>query len=580
MRKLIALILLSLTATAGAQNIVSAGTVLNGGVNETPNWKTVTMSSSTWTSAAAHGLSNGDAVVFKTTGTLPSVTGDSWSGGAVAPITAIEAGRVYYVVNTASTTFQITSYIGGTAMTLSSGSGTHSVNLVTRRNLVLGVNRDGAITAQTADSTVVGGNARGSYAFDLQRGRTAANQVAEPTGSFILTGINNRVTTHSGVTGSFYGAYGGIISGYGNLMTHNGRGSLMGGLDNSLTGGSSTSLVFGERNYVMGGSGQAMIVLGSQGLGGCQDLFMTGFHNLANGVGSTDLGTTGAQIGAIGAGSILTGAGGSNMQLFGAGVHGYWTGCEFRSNHANKDKAMIRGNLILDTSSTTAMGTIANGGTRTNEFYLMGYYPDSIMQQASDVNTGTDVFTGISTALAANTAVRVLSTDDLPAPLVADTTYYIKSPSATTFQLSATAGGAAIDITTTGTGVMGVTRYFSATASGPRWCRLFPSKLYTWNFTVEATLKSATTPTYAVWQRRVTYLQGATIPSEPTIVGSVQTVGTDVGSNAGGPPASWTLNLTVATDGLHVSVTVLNNDGTARNVHATAAFECVEINTL
>jgi len=579
MKKLLIALILA-CATASGQVISGTGTVLNGGVTATYRWVPVTMATSTWTSASAHGLSNGDSVIFKSSGTLPSVSGDTWAGGTVAPITVIEPGRVYYVTNTASTTFQIASYVGGAALTLSSGSGTHYVNLVTRKDLTLGVNRDGAITAQPYDSTILGGNLRGAFALDLQRGRTAANQVAETTGSIILTGINNRVTTYGGVTGTLYGAYGGVLSGYGNLMTHNGRGSLMGGLDNSLTGGASTSLIFGERNYIMGGSGQAMIVLGSQGLGGCQDLFMTGFHNLANGVGSTDLGAAGAQIGAVGAGSILTGAGGSNMQAFGAGVHAYWTGCEFRSNHANKDKAMIRGNLILDTSSSTAMGTIAKAGTRTNEFYMMGYYPDSIMQQASNVDTGTDVFTGISTALAANTPVRVLSTDDLPAPLVADTTYYIKSPSGTTFQLSATAGGAAIDITTTGTGVMGVTQYFGATDSGPRWCRLFPSKLYTWNFTVEATLKSATTPTYAVWQRRVTYLQGATIPSEPTIVGSVQTVGTDVGSNAGGPPASWTLNLTVATDGLHVSVTVLNNDGTARNVHATAAFECVEINTL
>jgi len=580
MKKLISILLLS-CGLASAQNIASTGTVINGGVTATPRWVTTTMASSTFTTASDHGLSNNDVVVFKSTGTLPTVSGgDSFSGGTVVSLAVMEASRPYYVVNKTATTFQIASYIGGSAMTLTGGSGTHSVNLVTRRDLTLGVNRNGAITAQAYDSTVLGGNLRGSYALDLQRSRTAANQVAEPFGSFILSGMNNRVTTYSGATGSFYGAFSGIVNGHGNLMAHNGQGSLMGGKDNSLTGGASVSLIFGERNYIMGGSGQAMVVLGSQGLGGCQDLFMTGFHNLANGIGSTDLGASGAQIGAQGAGSILTGAGGSNMQLFGAGVHGYWTGCEFRSNHSNKDKAMIRGNLIIDTASSTSMGTIANAGTRTNELYMMGYYPDSVCQQATDINTGTDVFTGISTALAANTAVRVISTDDLPAPLVADTTYYIKSPSGTTFQLSATAGGAAINITTTGTGVFGVTQNFSATASGPRWCRLFPSKLYTFNFTITATLKSATTPTYAVWQRRMTYLQGATIPSEPTLVGSVQTVGTDVGSNAGSPPASWTPNFTAATDGLHVSVTILNGDGAARNVHATAAFECVEINTL
>ncbi len=581
MKKLATILLFLTCRFASGQNVASSNTVTNGGVSPTPRWVAATADSSTdfWTTASDHGLSNGDAVVFKTTNTLPAVSGDLWSA------TTVVAGRIYYVYSKTNTTFQLVDYAGDTsAVNMSgTGTGTHSVNLVARRNLVLGTNRDGAILAQTVDSTVAGGNERGSFALDLQRGRTAANQVAESPYSTILNGFGNRVTSSGGGTTTLYGMGTTIASGWNNTYSALGYGSLLGGVTNSFTGSGATALVFGAGNNIYGqGSGQSIIALGSIHLGGCQDAFYGGgFHNLVNGVGSTDLGTSGAQINAQGAGNLLTGSGGSNMQVFGAGVHAYWTGCEFRTNHGNKDKAMIRGNLVLDTSTGSAMGTIANGGTRTNEFSMMGYYADSIVYQATDVNTGTDVLTG-SVAMTAGTIVRVSSTDDLPAPLAVDTSYYVVNPSGLTYQLSLTNGGAAINLTTTGTGVMHVMSTWGGTSNAFRWCRLYPSKLYTFNFTVTATLKSATTPAYAVWQRRATYLQGATIPSEPTLVGSVQTVGTDVGSNAGSPPASWAVGLTTATDGLHVTVTVLNGDGdgTARNVHATAAFEAVEINTL
>jgi len=579
MKKLATILLFLTCRFASGQNVASSNTVTNGGVSPTPRWVTATPDSSTdfWTTASDHGLSNGDAVVFKTTNTLPAVSSDLWSA------TTIVAGRIYYVYSKTNTTFQLVDYAGDTsAVNMSgTGTGTHSVNLVARRNLVLGTNRDGAILAQTVDSTVAGGNERGSFALDLQRGRTAANQVAESPYSTILNGFGNRVTSSGGGTTTLYGMGTTIVSGWNNTYSALGYGSLLGGVTNSFTGSGSTALVFGTGNNIYGqGSGQSIITLGSIHLGGCQDGFYGGgFHNLINGYGTTDLGSSGAQINAVGAGTHLTGSGGSNMQVFGAGVHAYWTGCEFRVNHANKDKATIRGSLILDTSSSSAMGTIGNGVTRTNELFMMGYYPDSIVYQSTGVNTGTEVITG-SVALAANTVVRVSSTDDLPGNLAVDTNYYVVNPSGLTYQLSTTQGGSAVNLSSTGTGTMHVFTGYSGTQNGPRWCRFYPSKLYTIEMTVNATLKSATTPTYAVWQRRVSYIQSATIPSEPTIVGSVQTVGTDVGSNAGSPPASWALNLSTGTDGLHVSVTILNGDGTARDVHAIASFEAVEINTL
>lgn len=53
----------------------------------------------------------------------------------------------------------------------------------------------------------------------------------------------------------------------------------------------------------------------------------------------------------------------------------------------------------------------------------------------------------------AGQALRLTTTGGLPAPLALGTTYYVRDPTTTTFRLSATTGGAAIDLTNAGTGV-------------------------------------------------------------------------------------------------------------------------------
>lgn len=61
----------------------------------------------------AHSLENGVAVVFSTTGALP---------------TGLTAGTIYYVVNRTADTFQVASTVGGTAITTSgTQSGTHTM---------------------------------------------------------------------------------------------------------------------------------------------------------------------------------------------------------------------------------------------------------------------------------------------------------------------------------------------------------------------------------------------------------------------------------------------------------------------
>jgi|GEM_PF-473423 len=71
--------------------------------------------------------------------------------------------------------------------------------------------------------------------------------------------------------------------------------------------------------------------------------------------------------------------------------------------------------------------------------------------------TGTDRISNTATALINNTAITFTTTGTLPAPLTANTTYYVANqnsanPNNNDFQVSTTPGGSAIDITTTGTG--------------------------------------------------------------------------------------------------------------------------------
>lgn len=74
---------------------------------------TVTIASPAVWTATGHGLLNGDAVTFSTTGALP---------------TGISANTIYWIINKAANTFQISLVPGGTAVnTTGTQSGTHSI---------------------------------------------------------------------------------------------------------------------------------------------------------------------------------------------------------------------------------------------------------------------------------------------------------------------------------------------------------------------------------------------------------------------------------------------------------------------
>jgi len=72
--------------------------------------------------------------------------------------------------------------------------------------------------------------------------------------------------------------------------------------------------------------------------------------------------------------------------------------------------------------------------------------------QAFTADAGTDVITAAGHGLSDAQIVRLTTTDTLPAGLSTGTDYYVRDATADTLQLSAIAGGAAIDITDAGTG--------------------------------------------------------------------------------------------------------------------------------
>lgn len=89
---------------------------------------------------------------------------------------------------------------------------------------------------------------------------------------------------------------------------------------------------------------------------------------------------------------------------------------------------------------------------------LTDYYIVDPRHQVSSVNTTTDTITATSAHnLVADTPVRVSSDDTLPAPLVAGTTYYVGAPAGSDMTLLVSAGGATVDLTTAGAGVITVT---------------------------------------------------------------------------------------------------------------------------
>jgi len=111
----------------------------------------------------------------------------------------------------------------------------------------------------------------------------------------------------------------------------------------------------------------------------------------------------------------------------------------------------------------TAYGTIlnnrddvdvldANGGTVATDGTLT-LILNSVTRSCT-VDAGTDTFTAATHGLSNGNAIKFRSSGTLPAGIAEPTIYYVVNKTANTFEVSETTGGAAVNVTSAGTGVL------------------------------------------------------------------------------------------------------------------------------
>lgn len=160
----------------------------------------------------AHSLENGVAVVFSTTGALP---------------TGLTAGTIYYVVNRTADTFQVAATVGGTAITTSgTQSGTHTVtpvpSVVSGTTATIFVENHGYATGERI--RIEGGSnaAFNEQEYDVLSTTTHSFTVTVPSGTANdTTTAATRVTRKvkppiywDGGSGNFVRATGGVPAGF------------------------------------------------------------------------------------------------------------------------------------------------------------------------------------------------------------------------------------------------------------------------------------------------------------------------------------------------------------------------------
>lgn len=127
----------------------------------------------------------------------------------------------------------------------------------------------------------------------------------------------------------------------------------------------------------------------------------------------------------------------------------------------------------------------------------------------SNVDTDTDVLTSAGHGLADDTAVKVYATSTLPGGLSATRIYYVVSATTDTFQLSSSVGGAALGLTSAGSGTISVFEIDEppvetlAVWQGPSGSKLFAAAgnaIWDVTATAAASLAYATSITENRWQ--------------------------------------------------------------------------------
>lgn len=326
----------------------------------------------------------------------------------------------------------------------------------------------GALSLHVPDAASTGGNARGTRAVDLQRNRNAATQVASGTDSFIAAGNNNTASgDQSFVAGTTCSAsaFAAVALGWSNTSSNQA----------AFTTGreSSASATFSEAHGVQSTANASTgFAFGSRGLADRVNLFAHGANPIGTGTANSSIG--GAQrVVAVLTGRTKTSAT-AELQMFVVDTSGFFTipsgkavsgiirivGATSGLEGINQ---YMRRFLIKNRSGTTALvGTVTDVGTDVKDVAA-----GSVSITADDVNdrlklevTGYTPVTGCtaaaSTDVISKTAHGFSNNDDIiftsltgGAGLTVDTvTYWVIDAAANTFKVSATRGGAAVNITT------------------------------------------------------------------------------------------------------------------------------------
>ena len=174
------------------------------------------------------------------------------------------------------------------------------------------------------------------------------------------------------------------------------------------------------------------------------------------------------------------------------------------------------------------------------------------------VDTSTDIITSASHGLSDGTIVHVASTATLPTGLSANTVYYVISSTSSTFKLSLTSGGSAIDISSTGSGTHSVYNKFQV----PDFRGLMPMGAGTGSLTFNFATTDINTGTEVI-----------TVPSNTSLYTGQPIVYTTSGTVAGDLVASTTyyaIRLSATTISIADSL-ALALAGTAHNLTGTGS---------
>lgn len=184
----------------------------------------------------------------------------------------------------------------------------------------------GALLASIPDGTAVGGNARGSYAVDLQMVRNNANQVASGGASAIVAGQRNRnesgsaflgAGTDNRITGTAERGF--LGAGESNAIDSGGSHVIVGGQSNAIAfashsfiGGGQSNSTNNGHNAIAGGRTNALNSQPYQFIGGGQGNTGSGTHSVISGGNSNTVSGSYSNI-AGGSGNTVSGSGYSTI---------------------------------------------------------------------------------------------------------------------------------------------------------------------------------------------------------------------------------------------------------------------------